>query len=164
PGADSRMRCFVAVALPAPVRERLGAARDELRCRAPDADVRWVSTEGLHITLKFLGEVAEDRLRAGGRAPSGGGPRPPAPAPPGGHRALTLGARGLGAFPAARIARVIWAGVVDGASLAALASDVEAALSTLGFSPEARAFRPHVTLGRVRSRRGLGPLARALAD
>src|SRR5262249_61451644 len=79
-------------------------------------------------------------------------------------RARPPGAGGLGAFPAARIARVIWAGVVDGASLAALASDVEAALSTLGFSPEARAFRPHVTLGRVRSRRGLGPLARALAD
>src|SRR5262245_33972426 len=154
PRADSRMRCFVAVALPAPVRERLGAARDELRRRAPDADVRWVATEGLHITLKFLGEVAEDRLVEVERALSAVAAR---------HPALSLAARGLGAFPAARIARVIWAGVVDGASLAALAGEVEAALSTLGYPPEARDFRPRVTLGRVRSRRGLGPLAGALA-
>src|SRR5262249_57587409 len=101
------MRCFVAVALPATVRERLGAARDELRRRAPDADVRWVSTEGLHITLKFLGEVAEDRLVEVERALSGGAGR---------HPALPLAARGLGAFPPPRIARVIWAGVVAGAS------------------------------------------------
>ena len=66
-------------------------------------------------------------------------------------------------LPSARRPRVLWAGLVAGTGeLAALAAAVEAALVPLGFAPEARPFQGHVTLGRVRSPRGLAPLAAAL--
>ena len=56
------MRCFVAVDLPEGVRDALERAQASLRSRAPRADVRWVDPAGLHVTLKFLGEVREGEL------------------------------------------------------------------------------------------------------
>ncbi|HLK12877.1 MAG TPA: RNA 2',3'-cyclic phosphodiesterase [Candidatus Binatia bacterium] len=148
------MRCFVALDLPAAVRAAVIDAQEALRRAAPRADVRWVGAAGLHVTLKFLGEVAEARrdevVAALGRAAAA-------------HSPLGLVVRGLGGFPSARRPRVVWAGLAGGTTkLAALARDVDAALAALGFPAEARPFRSHVTLGRVRSARGLGTLAAAL--
>jgi 2'-5' RNA ligase len=148
------MRCFVAIDLPSDVRGGLGAAGDGLRVVAPRADVRWVAVAAMHLTLKFLGEVAEERVAAIRDSLAGVA----ATTPP-----MTLTCAGLGVFPGPSRPRVVWAGITDGLrELGSLAAAVERAVEPLGFAPERRPFRGHVTLGRVRSPRSFGPLARAI--
>lgn len=149
------MRCFVAVDVAAGVRAVLARTQEALRRAAPSADVRWTRPEGLHVTLKFLGEVPEARCAEVAAVLSGVAAA---------HRAVGVLARGLGGFPGAGRPRVLWAGLArGGAELAALARDVDRALAPLGFAAETRPFQGHVTLGRVRSPRGLAALAAALA-
>ena len=148
------MRCFVAIDLPDGVRAALDATEARLRAAAPRADVRWVGSQSMHLTLEFLGEVPEERGAAVQRAID----RVASPTPP-----LRLVCAGLGVFPGPSRPRVVWAGIQDGVrELGMLAVAVERALEPLGFPLERRPFRGHVTLGRVRSPRGFAPLARAL--
>src|SRR5579885_1537641 len=138
------MRCFVAVDVAAGVRAVLARTQEVLRRAAPSADVRWTRPEGLHVTLKFLGEVPEARCAEVAAVLSGVAAA---------HRAVGVLARGLGGFPGAGRPRVLWAGLARGG----------AELAPLGFAAETRPFQGHVTLGRVRSARGLAALAAALA-
>jgi 2'-5' RNA ligase len=148
------MRCFVAIDLPPDVRDALGATAERLRAGAPRADVRWTAATAMHLTLAFLGEVAEERVTAIRDALAGvTSSTPPI--------ALVCGT--LGTFPGAARPRVVWAGIADGLrELGLLAAGIADALEPLGFAPERRPFRGHVTLGRVRSPRGFSPLAREL--
>jgi 2'-5' RNA ligase len=134
------IRTFVAILLDGSTRARLASAVDGLRGAAPG--VAWVAEANLHATLKFLGRVDAARLDAAARALRSTVARGPA---------FSMEIKGLGAFPTPTRPRVIWAGVAGGAeACAAVAEHVEHALAPLGFSAEARAFSPHVTLGRVR--------------
>src|SRR5579883_3505547 len=111
------MRCFVAVDLAPGVRAVLARTQEALRRAAPRADVRWTRPEGLHVTLKFLGEVPEARCAEVAAALSGVAAA---------HRAVGVLARGLGGFPGAARPRVLWAGLArGGAELAALARHAE---------------------------------------
>ena len=148
------MRCFVAVDVAPEVRAAIVRAQARLRAAAPHADVRWTPSAGFHVTLKFLGAVAEERVpdvvAAVGRAIAGA-------------ESLALAAGGLGAFPSRAHARIVWAGIaVGGESVAALATAIDAAVAPLGFPAEARPFHAHVTIGRVRSPRAVRDLAAAL--
>ncbi|MFQ5843649.1 MAG: RNA 2',3'-cyclic phosphodiesterase [Planctomycetota bacterium] len=137
------MRLFVAAELPREVRERLVAIRRELE--DIPLRVRWVREEGLHLTLKFLGEVAADRL---GEIESALPPAGRSTAP------FRLEAKGVGAFPEAGTPRVIWVGLRGGVEAAGrLAAALEDALEPLGFARESRSFRPHLTIGRVKGSR-----------
>lgn len=132
------MRLFVAVNLPAEERRRAWDAAEPLRsARLP---VRWVGEDALHLTLRFLGEVGEDRVAPIAEALRGavGGAR---------SFAVTLG--GVGAFPSVARPRVVWLGVERHPALELLANDVELALQAFAFEPELRPFSPHLTLGRV---------------
>jgi RNA 2',3'-cyclic 3'-phosphodiesterase len=101
-----------------------------------------VTTGNLHLTVKFLGEVAEDRVEAIAGALTGAVAR---------VGAFDAQVEGLGAFPSAARPRVVWAGVTAGAgALGDVAGRVDEALDALGFAREARPFSPHITLGRVR--------------
>ena len=133
------LRCFVAVELPEALREAIAAyfAAEGRRV----AGVRWVSPANLHLTLKFLGDVSEERLpalrAAIAAAAAGGSP-------------FTLTLRGAGVFPSPERPRVIWVGAGAGAArLTELALSVEAAVTPLGFAPEGRPFAPHLTVGRI---------------
>jgi RNA 2',3'-cyclic 3'-phosphodiesterase len=118
-------------------------------------DVGWVSPDNLHLTLKFLGGVEPGRLAGIEVALA----RVAVEARP-----FDLAVRGLGAFPTPSRPRVLWAGVAAGGeALGALARRVDDALAALGFEREARAYSPHVTLGRVRMPRRDASLAAALA-
>lgn len=134
------MRLFVALDIPADVREQLTVLQRQLKPFAPQA--RWSRTEGLHVTLKFLGEVPEPRLPEvitqlrTVQAPT-----------------LDFSVRSLGFFPDARAARVFWAGIESGPELAALAHQVDKALARAGVAPEEHAFHPHLTLARTGSGR-----------
>jgi 2'-5' RNA ligase len=103
--------------------------------------VKWVRPEGLHLTLKFLGDVGEasqPNLRAAlGQVASGGEARP-----------VSLHIEGFGVFPDYRRPRIVWAGVSPDPALELLQHRVEQVFAPLGFPTEARPFRPHVTLGR----------------
>lgn len=133
------MRLFVAVNLPED--ERRAAYEAVAPLRQAGLPVRWVRTDGLHVTLKFLGEVAEDRLEPIGAALD-------AAVTPARPFEVTLG--GVGAFPSSSRPRVVWLGVEQHPALELLANDVEKALGPFGFEPELRPFRPHVTLGRAK--------------
>lgn len=115
-----------------------------------ESRVKWVKPDSLHITLKFLGEVGEDLLpeiqERLTRVCRDMGPFP-------------LVAEGVGAFPKRRSPQVIWMGLSGETDrMARLAKDLEGALAPLGFEPEKRGFKPHITLGRMRrSRRGAPP-------
>ncbi|MFQ6132194.1 MAG: RNA 2',3'-cyclic phosphodiesterase [Armatimonadota bacterium] len=146
------VRSFVAVLLDHALRERLADAIRELRCHR--ADVKWVEPGNLHLTLKFLGPVAEERLPAVeqmvGQVAAAAG-------------AFDLTCRGLGAFPNLRRPRVVWAGVQQGAKeLTELAKGLDARLQELGFQREKRPFSAHVTLGRVKSPINLHRLTEAV--
>ena len=117
--------------------------------------VSWVGTDNLHITLKFLGDVEDQRAEEIGASLG---------AAVADIDAFDIALRGLGAFPTPVHPRVIWAGVGTGErSLAAIAAAVERSLAPLGFPADARGFSAHVTLGRVREPRRDPALTDALA-
>jgi 2'-5' RNA ligase len=145
------MRLFVAITLPADVHKRIVRVMEELKplSRAP----RWVRPEGLHLTVKFLGEVKEPQLA-------------PIVAELKEIRALRpieFRFRGLGSFPKHDRPRVIWAGIDANKELTDLAESMESRLEPLGFPREEREFSPHITLARINSRERLDNLARAMA-
>jgi 2'-5' RNA ligase len=150
------VRCFVAVDLSPDVRVAVARAQATLRALLPRADVRWVEPAAFHLTLKFLGQVDDARLPAISAAVA---------AAVAGVETLPLAAGGVGGFPSLTRPRVLWAGVTAGVPvLRALAGALDRALEPLGFPPEARPFRGHLTIGRVRSPRGLATLAQAVAS
>lgn len=137
---QSRIRTFVAVETGPDIRGRAAQLIGKLRAAA--GDVKWVDPQILHWTLSFLGDVDRNDIpgvcfavqRAVVGLPS-----------------FDLEARGVGAFPNVDHPRTIWLGVGQGeAEMIELQKRVEQALAPLGFRPEARRFRPHLTLGRAR--------------
>lgn len=132
-------RAFVAVLLDEAAREALAAEIERLRplSRA----VAWVPPRNLHLTLRFLGEEPEERLRRAVEALE------VAAAATGG---FTLTLHGLGAFPGIERPRILWIGVAEGAlEVRQLQARVEAALGERGFGRESRPWHPHLTIGRV---------------
>jgi 2'-5' RNA ligase len=145
-----RLRAFIAVSPSPEIHERLRRLKAELA--AVEAEARWVRDDAMHNTLKFLGSIdaglvgdLRDALRAAA-----------APFAP-----FAVGVAGLGVFPSLARPRVVWVGL-HGAELAALAAAVERCVQPLGFPPEARPYRPHITLGRVTGRRRWQPLEELL--
>jgi len=121
--------------------------------RAAARGVAWTTEERLHLTLKFLGEQPEHAVASVSDAL---GRLTPAHAP------MPLRLAGFGAFPNLRTPRIVWLGVDNHAKLELLHHDVERACADLGFELDGRAFRPHITVGRVRDRLAPG-VARDLA-
>ena len=130
------MRLFVALDLSESVRAAIAAFCEKLRRALPSA--RWVRPEGIHVTLKFIGELNQDRVApiqtALGKIHSA--------AP------VEMALRGTGFFPNERRPRVLWAGIDASPNLAQLAAEIESQLEPLGIARESREFRPHLTLAR----------------
>ena len=141
-------RLFIAIDTPSSVRPVLIEARN--RMKAIRTDVKWESDDKLHCTLKFLGDtdagiVPDIQLRLEELAAT--------------TSPMSVTYSGLGYFPNRREPRIIWAGIRDPqSSLTSLAESVDRAVTAFGFERERRAFSPHVTLGRVKGRRGIGEL------
>lgn len=151
------MRLFVAVNLPADDRQRLFDATAGLR--AGSYPFRWALPEAVHLTLEFLGSVAEPAVPA---------IREVLAAVAGRHATFELGIGGVDAFPDLRRPRVIWVGADGGTTLLELQADLVESMEPLGFEPEKRKWSPHITIGRARpnARRtdftGLGAVAGAI--
>ncbi|HEY79386.1 MAG TPA: RNA 2',3'-cyclic phosphodiesterase [Dehalococcoidia bacterium] len=137
------IRSFIAIELPHEI--RLALETLQARLKSPDQPwVKWVDPHGIHLTLKFLGNVATDRIDeiiAAMREAAGGMPT------------LHLELKGIGVFPNLKRVQVVWVGL-DGEieQLRQLQQRIEASLSRLGFARESRPFTPHLTLARVRDR------------
>jgi len=129
------MRTFLAIDITPEIRERLSAFME--RSRASLAGARWVRPEGMHITLKFLGEIQTDQKEQIERALPGVKSQP-----------FQIAIRGLGFFPNARSPRVFWAGIEAGDALSRLADAIDETLAPLGFEKEKQAYKPHLTLAR----------------
>lgn len=145
------MRAFIAVEISGAARDAV--ARLQERMKAAGADVSWVKPENLHLTLKFLGEIGEERVQGLVETLSSSLHLPP----------FTFALEGAGAFPRPERPKVLWAGINEGKeALLQLAREVEAVCGRCGFPAEERPFSPHLTIGRVRSPRGLDRLAKEL--
>lgn len=139
------MRIFLGLDLPDRLKQALADRAASLRGRfervAPRAAVRWVEPSNLHITIWFLGEVAEARIP---EVTTAIGERYPV-------AAFDLRFGGVGAFPSPGRPRVIWTGISKGAEeLAGLHEEVRRRVEPLGFEPERREYSAHLTLGRVK--------------
>jgi len=134
------MRLFLAIELPPDLLDALESAIAQLRADSPE--IAWVPPAKRHLTLKFLGDVADDRLDRVIALTDGVASK---------HRTFSMHLGGIGAFPNFRRARVVWIGVEHEARLELLHHDLEVAGEGEGFEIEGRAFRPHVTLARLRS-------------
>lgn len=138
----SRTRTFVALPLPAAQRRAVGDLVEQLAHGT--RGVRWVPEENLHVTLAFLGDLAEGERDRVAEAVREAAAR---------HAPFPLALRGVGAFPGPRRPRVLWVGCAEGeAEAVALHRSVTAALEPLGHEPDPRPFTPHATIGRVKGR------------
>lgn len=135
-------RLFIAIEVPEAIRAHLTAVQRMLKRRIPADTVRWARPEGMHLTLRFLGDTPVQQreqlqqqlsLAADGHAP------------------FRLSTATLGAFPTASRPRVVWVGVQGQLrELHALHAAVERSLLSAGYPAERETFHPHLTLGRVR--------------
>ena len=142
-----KIRAFIAIELPAAAREALGAFSAELAKQVPQGSVRWVSRDAMHLTLRFLGDTAVDRLlhieQALDEAAAASKP-------------FQLRVEGFGCFPNCKRPRVLWAGVAGEVKAARdLKEGLDEGLASSGWPAEDRAFSPHLTLGRVKDGRVL---------
>ncbi len=145
------LRCFIAIDISEPIRRDFGEIIDRLK--KYDADVKWVTVDNIHLTLKFLGNTPENLL-------------------PKireylfnvvlSYNPFYIRIYTTGVFPNRKYPRVIWIGVGDSEILKRLQIDIENAMVSLGFKKELKAFNPHLTLGRVRSQKGVMNLIQAI--
>jgi RNA 2',3'-cyclic 3'-phosphodiesterase len=139
------LRLFIACEVPDEVKDAISNVIDQLRDRSGN-DVRFIRPEGVHVTLKFLGEVPTKKLPAVKLAIQEAVV---------GHQPFELELSNIGTFGGREGLRIMWVGVAgDVLRLEALVRSVNAALAVVGFEPERRPFRPHLTLGRVRDEIG----------
>jgi len=135
------MRTFVALDLDSAIRQRIQHFMEEVRGLAPD--VRWVSAESLHVTLKFVGEKPDAKVSQIVEVLSS------IPTEP-----FQLRFSGAGFFPSAKAARVFWIGIEAEDALILLARAIDESLAKIGIAKEDRAFSPHLTLARASGRSG----------
>jgi 2'-5' RNA ligase len=156
----NEIRSFIAINLPDEIKVKLESFVGELSQGRPW--VKWVEASGIHLTLKFLGNVAIEKVKEISRVVEQVS-----------HKSdpLKLEVGGLGAFPSTLRPQVIWVGVGgELEKLVTLQEKIDDGLAGIGFAPEERAFTPHFTIGRVRegadlaSRRELGNKLQSVRD
>ncbi len=146
------MRCFIAVLLPHELKAKISGIQERLK--AAGADMSWTRPEGMHLTLKFLGDIEETELPEIEKALI---------AAVDGTSQFSLSVSGMGIFPDMRRPRVAWVGLKEeGDILIRLQKRVESELKKTGFPAEGRRFTPHITLGRIRSDKNIEKLLRLI--
>jgi len=144
------IRSFLAIELPEAIRNKIDEIQGDLK--SSHADVRWVSPEKIHLTLKFFGNIEETSVESIIKAIEN---------PVRNTLAFTVKVGRIGAFPHWKNPRVIWMGLInEKGTLSPFQKELETELERIGFEPEARVFQPHLTLGRVNSSRGKEALIR----
>ena len=149
--SPEQIRSFIAIELPEEAKEGLTRLKKELE-RDEHKFVKWVDPRGIHLTLKFLGNIPSKQVAEITEAIEGAAQ---------GISPFHLEIGGLGAFPSLRQARVFWVGINGEVyKLSRLQQNIDSALAALGFAKEERSFVPHLTLARIRQ--GASPLERRI--
>jgi 2'-5' RNA ligase len=147
------MRLFIAIDLPEDWKDRLAQLQSSIEWLG--RGISWARPQGMHLTLKFLGEVPEEQLgdiTAGmERACKGTAP-------------FEMRMKGTGCFPNSKRPRVYWAGLHGGETLLTLQKRIEDETERLGFPKEERDFTPHLTIARIKDPMGKERMTRALLD
>ena len=137
----SLLRAFIAIELPKNILDAIEKQTARLRQSLGNDIVRWVPSQNMHLTLKFLGDVAPSHIDflkqlLMREAES--------------HPQFSLQMGGLGSFPTLRRPRILWIGIHAPADLVSLQKSIETAATRLGYEQEERTFSPHLTIGRAR--------------
>jgi len=145
------VRCFIAIDIGEAMKKELESFMKGLKKYGPD--IKWLSGDHIHLTLKFLGNTDEtlaDRIKTSLKSVASC------------HRKFSLTAAGVGVFPDYSKPRVLWVGINRSEELDLLYNNIESAMELLGYERETRKFRPHLTIARVKSQKGLTPLLKEL--
>lgn len=137
----NQIRVFIAVDLPPAIQESVEKQTAHLRRTLGDDLIRWVPAQNMHLTLKFIGNIAASHLDF---------LKQMLIQSVNSQRQFDLQVGGIGSFPNLKRPRVLWVGIHAPADLTSLQKNVEAGAVRLGYEKEERAFSPHLTLGRVR--------------
>lgn len=135
------LRAFIAIELPQNIKDAIERQTARLRQTLGNDLVRWVPAQNMHVTLKFLGDIAASHVEflkqmIARKSES--------------HQQFDLQIGGLGSYPTSKRPRVLWVGLHAPGNLASLQKSIEAGACRLGYEQEERPFSPHLTLGRVR--------------
>lgn len=135
------LRAFIAIDLPDSLQNALEKQIIRLRQPLGDELIRWVSTQNMHLTLKFLGTIAASHLEFLKQLITQTAES---------HNPFDMQISGIGSFPNSKQVRILWAGIHAPAELSSLQKSLETGTARLGYEAEERPFSPHLTLGRVR--------------
>ncbi len=146
------LRCFIAIEFPEELKNNIDTYIEQLK--ATRADVKWVLSKNLHLTLKFLGGTPEyllveinKRLLSIAKL----------------HNSFYIQIFGAGVFPNIKHPRVVWLGIQDSEEIIKLQQDIDESIAEFGFEREDRPFKPHLTIGRVRSMKNRDMMIKELA-
>ena len=138
---QKKIRTFVAIDLSSDIAEGLRTLQGRLINECP-GKIAWVKPENIHLTLKFLGEIEEDRCKQIVLLLKEVAAK---------HSPFDVLIKGLGCFPGTKKPRVIWAGAgCEGSALYSLQKDVDKCLNRLGLPEDERNYHAHLTLGRIK--------------
>jgi RNA 2',3'-cyclic 3'-phosphodiesterase len=137
----SLLRAFIAIELPKHLQDAIEKQTSHLRQALGNEIVRWVPAQNMHLTLKFLGDIATSHVDFLKQLLAREADT---------HPQFEFQIGGLGSYPTSRRPRVLWAGLRAPAGLTSLQKSIEAGTSRLGYEQDEHAFSPHLTLGRVR--------------
>jgi len=146
------MRTFVAIEL----EEEIKAAVSSLirKLDTGGRNFKWVKSQGMHLTLKFLGEVSADKITE---------VKSVLEIVANDYPSFELSLKGTGTFPPeARVPRVVWIGIEENATLKTVQTRIENELHKIRFPKEKRKFQPHLTVGRIKGPQNLGPVIHTL--
>ena len=135
------LRAFIAIELPQNIKDAIERQTVRLRQTLGNDLVRWVPAQNMHVTLKFLGDIAASHVEFLKQMIARESES---------HQQFDLQIGGLGSYPTSKRPRVLWVGLHAPADLASLQKSIEAGACRLGYEQEERPFSPHLTLGRVR--------------
>jgi 2'-5' RNA ligase len=147
------LRCFIAIDLSDQIKKELADLIEVLK--KSEGDIKWIRPENLHLTLKFLGSTPEELIPKISESLSD---------IISSYRPFCIKIYGTGTFPGGKNPRVIWVGTEGSETLEILKRDIEKAMSSFGYQEEDNDFRPHLTIGRVRSRKGMIETSNRLGD
>lgn len=147
------IRSFIAIAIPAGIEKGLEAVASDLKQLRINA--RFTRVTSIHLTLKFLGDIEASRVERIGQVLEKSAQK---------IGRFTVSIEGVGVFPSLKRPRIVWVGVREEPMLVSLQRDIESNLEILDFEVEKRLFKPHLTLARIKSSKGLPDLRAYLED
>lgn len=152
----ANVRAFIAIEIPEEIKKELASIRDELKKNLGKvSNISWAKPETTHLTLKFLGDVPEEKIKTIEEALR---------LSAAGIKAFNISITGIGCFPNLENPRVLWAGTQESAEIKNLHAAIEDSLHAVGFEKEEKPFKPHLTLARIKNQAEGRKISKAIKE